>query len=223
MPKSKNKKIFIYFFLFILIGTLNNKNLNKIDLININNIRVSGLSEKNNYDLIDSLSFLKINNLLFLKKNTLTKIIDSHTLVEEYSVFKNYPSTLDIKLKETKFLAQLKKEDGNFLLGSNGKYTKINEFKNGVPFIFGNFENKNFFELKKIIDNTNFEYEKIKNFYFYKSGRWDIETKNGLIIKLPKDKIRKSLDILITFLDQNKKQDIKEVDLRQLNQIIING
>ncbi len=223
MHQSKSKKIFLYFFLFIVIGTLNNKNLNKIDLIKIGEINVSGLSEKSNYDLTNQLNFLKISNLFFLEKKKITNILDPHSLVEEYTVFKNYPSSLDIKIKQTKFLAQIKIEDDNFLLGSNGKLTKVFELKEGVPFIFGDFKNKNFFELKKEIDKTNFEFNEIQNLFFYKSGRWDIETKNGLLIKLPKNEISKSLNLLIIFLDQYKKQKIKEVDLRQHNQIIING
>ncbi len=223
MHQSKSKKIFIYFFLFIIIGTFNNKNLNKINLINIDNIKVTGLNEKNNSDLIKNFDFLKIDNLFFLKEAEINEIVNSHSLVEEYSVFKKYPSTLNIEIKKTEFLAQIKKNEEIFFLGSNGKLTEINEFRKDLPFIFGNFENKNFFELRKAIEEANFDYDKIKNLFFFKSGRWDIETKSGLLIKLPKSEISRSLNLLIVFLDQNKKQNIKEIDLRQLNQIILNG
>ena len=117
----------------------------------------------------------------------------------------------------------MKKKDGNFLLGSNGKLIKTIEFKEEIPFIFGDFENEQFFSLKEAIDQTNFEFSQIKNLFIFKSGRWDIETKNGLIIKLPKDKVYLSLNILINFLQQNSEKKIKEIDLRQDNQIIING
>jgi len=205
----------------MIIGTLNNKNLNKIDLKKINTINVKGLGEKKNNELIYDLNFLKIGNIFFLKKSEITKIINSYNLVEEYSVFKIYPSTLDIQIKKTKFLAQLKKKNGNFLLGSNGKLIKTVEFKQGIPFIFGDFENEKFFSLKEMIDQTNFEYSQIKNLFFFKSGRWDIETNDGLIIKLPEDKVYLSLKMLINFLEQNSEKKIKEIDLRQDNQIII--
>ena len=94
----------------MIIGTLNNKNLNKIDLKKINTINVKGLGEKKNNELIYDLNFLKIRNIFFIKKSEITKIINSYNLVEEYSVFKIYPSTLDIQIKKTKFLAQLKKK-----------------------------------------------------------------------------------------------------------------
>ena len=223
MHQKRSKKIILYFFLLIIIGTLNNKNIDKIDLMKINTINVTGLSENKNNELIYNLNFLKIGNIFFLKKNEIIQILNSYNLVEEYTVFKKYPSTLDIQIKKTKFLAQLKKKDGNFLLGSNGKLIKTIEFKEEIPFIFGDFENEQFFSLKEAIDQTNFEFSQIKNLFIFKSGRWDIETKNGLIIKLPKDKVYLSLNILINFLQQNSEKKIKEIDLRQDNQIIING
>ena len=92
-----------------------------------------------------------------------------------------------------------------------------------MPYIFGEFKNKDFFELKKAVDESNFRYNQIKKFYFYKSGRWDIEMNNGLLIKLPRKEVKESLKLLIIFLDDNKKKNIKEVDLRQNKQIIVNG
>ena len=92
-----------------------------------------------------------------------------------------------------------------------------------MPYIFGEFKNKDFFELKKAVDESNFRYNQIKKFYFYKSGRWDIEMNNGLLIKLPRKEVKESLKLLIIFLNDNKKKNIKEVDLRQNKQIIVNG
>ena len=222
MPQKKNKKILIYFFLFLIIEKINNKDLNKIDFVKVNKIIVTGLEDKDNLELTNNLNFLKFSNLLFLKESKIDKIINSNTLVEKYSIFKRYPSTLNIKIDKTKFLAQIKKNGNIFFLGSNGKLIKTSELKSNMPFIFGNFKNESFFELKKAIDQTNFNYDQIKNIFFFKSGRWDIETKNGLLIKLPAKEIKKSLELSINILNNDKKK-IKEIDLRQSNQVIING
>ena len=85
--------------------------------------------------------------------------------------------------------------------------TKTIETRSDIPHIFGDFKNKNFFDLKKAIDDTNFEFDQVKNLFFYKSGRWDIETHNGLLIKLPNYKIKESLELLVLFLNQNKKKN----------------
>jgi len=222
MHLHRNKKIFLYFFLFLLIGTLNNKNLDKLHFNNINKIIITGLDDKNNNELKKKLEILKLKNIFFINDLTINEIINSNNLVEKFTVFKQYPSSLNIKIDKTKFIAQVKKGENNFLLGTNGKLIKLLEKnKNLPPLIFGNFENENFFKLKKAIDDSNFDYDKIKNLFFFPSGRWDIETTSGLLIKLPTHNAKLSLERGIKFLENNNGKKIKEIDLRQQNQIII--
>jgi len=223
MPQQKSKRILIYFFLFLIIGTLNNKNLKNINLTKINKIIVTGLDEKNNLYLLRKLNFLKINNLFLLDEKRIKEILNSNNLVENYSVFKKYPSTLNIHIDKAKILAQVKRENKFFFLGSNGKLIDNIDTVKDVPFIFGNYNNKNFFELKNAIQETNFDYSKIKNLYFFKSGRWDIETNDGLLIKLPKENLKKNLEFLIIFLAKDHENKIDKIDLRQQNQVITNG
>ena len=222
MLNQKSKKIFLYFFIFLVIGSLNNKNFEFIDLFKVDKIIVTGLNKESNYELYESLNFLKKDNLLFLSKNKIKDILSSNSLVEKHFIFKRYPSTLDIKVYQTKFLAKIIKNNENFYLGSNGKLTKIINSKIELPIIFGDFSNQSFFELKKAIDQTNFEYDEIKRLFFFKSGRWDIETKKGLLIKLPKNQIQNSLKLVISFLSNSLENDVSLIDLRQNNQIIVN-
>ena len=77
------------------------------------------------------------------------------------------------------------------------------------------------FYLKKIISETNFKFNKIKNLYYFKSGRWDIETYSGLKIKLPKNDIKESFNILEDIVYKFDTEKITNIDLRQKNQIII--
>ena len=91
-----------------------------------------------------------------------------------------------------------------------------------IPFIFGDFKNKNFFELKSVMTNKNFDYSEIKSLFFFKSGRWDVELHNGLLIKLPKKNLEKSFEQIFKILEK-KENKVNLIDLRQQNQIIING
>ena len=141
MPQQKSRKILIYIFLFLIIGTLNNKNLIKTNFIKLNTITVTGLEEKNNIDLVNNLNFLKFDNLMFLDKSQIVDIIGSNTLIENFFVFKKYPSTLNIEIQKTEFLAQTKKENKNFFLGSNGKLTRTDNLRSDIPYIFGEFKN----------------------------------------------------------------------------------
>ena len=75
----------------------------------------------------------------------------------------------------------------------------------------------------KSIKKSNFELSEIKNLYFFKSARWDIETNNNMIIKLPKKNLENSLNLSLDLISSNKFKNIKILDLRQDKQVIING
>ena len=64
MHQQISKKILVYFFLFIIFGTLN-KNFTYSEIFRINNIKVSGIENKNNLDLIKNLDLLKFQNIFF--------------------------------------------------------------------------------------------------------------------------------------------------------------
>ena len=222
MHQKKSKKILLYLFIFILIGTINNKNLVNKNFFKINEILIFGLNEEKKKKIIENLNFLKLNNLFSLNEVEIINVISANNIVENFSVFKRYPSSLDITIIETKFLAQLKKDGNNFYLGSNGKLIKAETIRQDVPFIFGEFNIDDFFQLKEVIDNSEFNFNEIKNLFSFKSGRWDIETNSGILLKLPKYDIKKSINLFLDLLESDKFNKINEIDLRQRNQIIIN-
>ena len=151
------------------------------------------------------------------------KTVDPHKIVENFFVFKNYPSSLNIKIERTKFLAIIKKNGSNFYIGANGNLIQIDDKKTDLPFIFGDIDISKFLELKSIIDNSKFNYNDIKNLFYFKSKRWDIETKNGLLIKLPRKNLNNSFELLINIINKKDMQNINNIDLRQNNQVILNG
>ena len=48
MPQRKGKKILIYFFLLLLVGSINNDTINSLKFENIKNINVLGLGHNEN-------------------------------------------------------------------------------------------------------------------------------------------------------------------------------
>ena len=222
IPQQKNKKILIFLFLFILLGTISNKNLNKFEIPKINNVTITGLSDEDNSKLLNKFDFLQIENLLTLDRKKLDKIISSNNLVEKYLIYKRYPSSLEIKVYKTEFLAYVKKDGANFLLGSNDKFVYTEDIVDKIPFIQGNFKNNDFKNLKHLIDESNFDFKEIKNLYFFPSGRWDLKTYSGILIRLPKNKIKENIDLLTIILANKEFEKVSLIDLRQENQIIIN-
>ena len=223
MPQQINRKIIFYIFLFVFLSTFNNKNLSNLVLSTINEIKIEGLEEEENLSLKKSLDTFKIQSLFFLHKKQIIEIISSNNLVEDFYVFKKYPSTLMIELKKTKFLAKTNRNGINFLIGSNGQLIQSDEKIENIPIIYGKFNIEEFLKLKKIIDNSNFNFNKIDSLYFFKSGRWDIKVESGILIKLSKEKIDENLLSAFKILNNENFKDIKFIDLRQKNQIVING
>ncbi len=223
MHQQISKKIIIYLFIFLILGTFNNKKISKLYLNDNFDFSIVDQSEFNEDNIIKDLSKLKNQNLFLLKKSDVLTTIDSHKIVENFFVFKNYPSSLNIKIERTKFLAITKKNGSNFYIGSNGNLIQMDNKKYDLPFIFGDIEISEFIELKRIVDNSKFDFNDIKNLFYFKSKRWDIETKNGILIKLPRENLNKSFELLLNIINKKKMENINNIDLRQNNQVILNG
>ena len=222
MHQRKSKKIFFYFFLLFLFGSINNISFQSSKLLNLNNIKVSGLDDENNKDVLKNLKSLKLNNIFFLNEDKIKNVIEINPLIENYKISKIYPDTLDVKIKKTKFLGKINQDGKILFLGSNGKLSEYIFENQKLPFIFGKPKIHEFLDFKKIIDDSKFSYFEIENFYFYPSKRWDIELKNNIILKLPKDDIKISLDYLFNFLKTNYLKNNKIIDARVKSQIILN-
>ena len=222
MHQQKGKKIIIYLFLMILVGSITNFKLNNYEIFKIRNIEISGLTNLENSELKKKIKNLNLNNIFLLNKYELSQIIDTNNLVQNYEVIKIYPSSINIKIIKTKLLAKLNKDGKTLYIGSNGKLSEYNFSKIRLPFIFGNPHNNDFLNLKKKIAESKFSYEEFENFYFFPSGRWDLQLKNNILIKLPEDKINDSLDYAFDFMKNNNIDDFNIIDLRIKNQIILN-
>ena len=103
MHQRKSKKILIYFFLFLLVGSINNINLNRITFEKIENIYIEGLDDSNSALLVNEIKKLNLKNIFFLNKNEIIEIIEKNSLVENYNILRKYPSSLDIKVKKPNF------------------------------------------------------------------------------------------------------------------------
>jgi cell division protein FtsQ len=221
MHQRKSKKIVLYFFLLIIFASINNINLNKIKFKKVNNISINGLNDVDHKLLLNDLKSLDLENLFLLNRDRIINLMDTNTLIENYIIYKKYPSTLKIKIKKTNFLAKVNLDNQEYLIGSNGKLTKSNYSNDYLPYIFGKPEIHEFLKFKKIIDDSKISYKKIKSFYYFKSKRWDIELKNNILIKLSEENTKKSLVDAFLFLKQNNIEKNMIIDARISNQIII--
>ena len=221
MQQKKSKKILFYFFLLFIVGSINNISLDQIKAGKIKKINIYGLGIDESDMLLKNINALNLSNILFLNANEIKKVIDKNALVENYRIIKKYPATLNIKINKTKFLAKINKEGQTFLIGSNGKLIKRSSNEE-LPFIFGKPNLEEFFEIKKKIDDSKISYENIKSLFFFQSKRWDVKLKNNVLLKLSKESSKDTIDVVYQFLIDNNESNIKMIDARVKNQIIIN-
>jgi cell division protein FtsQ len=224
MHQSINKKnrISVYLFFFLVLCTVNNnysKDLNSFST-KVNTINVFGLSKNNNLEIKEKLSKLYLGSIFFIKKNDINNVILEYNLVDHFTVKKIYPRNINIDIQPTKFVAQIK-TDKIYLVGANGKL--INEKRENIklPFLKGKFNQKQFLIFKKIINDSEFEFTEFESIFLHPSGRIDIMTKNNILMKLPKKQLNKALRIAYNVISQDQFVNIKTIDLRIDNQIII--
>ena len=222
MHQQISKKIIIYLFILFSLATINKKDLFG-NFYLIKEFNINGLNTLESSKVYNDLYIFKNTNIFsFDKKNILEKIYLNQT-VEKLNIFKNYPSTLDIKIQKTKYLAITKKNNIDYFVGENGNLIKNENNTFDLPYIFGNIDVSSFLYLKEIIDNSKFEFNEIKDLYYYKSKRWDIETKKGLILKMPINLDVNKLNLIYEIIDKDNFNDVKIIDFRQNNMMIVNG
>ena len=222
MHQRKSKKILIYFFLLVFVGSINNIDIHNLKFLSVKEVNVTGLENEENLTISKKIKNLKLDNIYLINKKYFNTLLESNKLVEKYFIFKKYPSSLNIHIDKTSFLARISKNGKIYDLGSNGNLIENMYSNNQLPFIFGNPEIVEFFNIKKIIDKSRISFEEIESLYFFLSQRWDLKLRNNIIIKLPNDNTKEGLKIALEFLHNNEFKDIKIIDARIKNQIILN-
>ena len=218
-----SKKIIIYLLLFCFLVSINNISLMNISFPKINQIEISGLN-LNERKKIESIIYdSNFKSIFHLDKRYLERKISSINIIEQFEIFKNYPSTLKIFIKETKILAKIKRNGFDYFIGSNGKLIRNNNLATDLPFIFGDLNLNEFLNFKREIDKSKFDFKNITKLYYFKSKRWDIETSKGYLIKLSKDNVEKNLNLFVRLSDENKFENKLIIDFRQKDQIILNA
>ena len=217
-----DKKIFFYILIFLFFGSLHSQNFNSKKIFNIKDINISGL----NYDMIYStskeLNNLKNKNIVEIDKDAIVSILNKNPLIDDFFIFKKYPSTLEISVYPTTFLANINIDGKNHYIGSNKKFIESQKVDNNIPIIFGKPSIDDFFYIKKNILNNDLDLKEISKLYFFPSKRWDIEFKNENLLKLPLNNIDKAISDYLKIYNSENFKNIKMFDMRIENRLILN-
>ena len=217
-----DKKIYLFVLIFLTLVTVNNKEINNFDKFIIQKINLNGLDPNNEFELLKKLKKNKLKNIFFIKKNDIENLLNEHELIESYEINKRYPSDLNINVIKAKFLANISIDNQLYFIGSNQKFIKSKKIDKTLPTIFGKPTTKEFFLIKRLINESNVKFNDLEKLYFFPSKRWDLEFKNGNMVKLP---ISFSKDILNKYYIISKSAEFKNIktyDMRVKNQLITN-
>ncbi len=223
---GKKKNILFFLIILIFLSSINNQLFvkKKESFYNLKSIKVIGLDSNINSEIEKNLNFLKNTNIFFVDREILIDQLSKYSFIENYNIFKSYPSKLILELQQAEFLARTIRNNETFLVGSNNKFINIERFDNyeNLPIVFGKFTAKKFINFKKIIYQSDFNYNNIKEIFFYPSGRIDIKNYDNILIKFPIEKIEQSLKIAHQIIN-NKNFNNNVIDLRIPNQVILSN
>ena len=209
--------------LFILLTSYIPKfKLNTNLRFSINEIKLDGNFVLKDEEIIKRLNFLYKENLFFLNTEKIEKNLKKETFIGSYKIKKIYPDTLKLTIMEKVPIAILLNKKKKFYISDKGdliNFADIEIYKD-LPTVFGNKEK--FYILYKDLKDIEFPLEKIKSFYYFESGRWDLVTLESKVIKLPVGDYLLSLNNYMKFINDKSFNDYKIYDYRIKDQLILN-
>ena len=218
---DKKNKIIIYLISLLILSTTNGKFVKNQNVYfsTINQINIKGLSNTDNKKIYNELNSLYYQNILFVGKKEIQRVISKYNIIEEYNIKKIYPSTININIKPTKFIAKLSNNDQ--LVGANGKLIEDRDNDEILPYIFGEYNSRDFLIFKNNINKSKFTFTEFKTLYFFPSNRWDILTNDDILIKLPQDNFSTALNLAHKIISNDNLENKKLIDLRVNNHLIL--
>ena len=215
------KRLVIALALLVLFSTYIPQKLFLIKKFDIKKIKVENNLILKEEDIKKDLAFLYDTNIIFLNTSKIEKILKKQSFIKSFEIKKKYPNEIKIKIFEKNPIFIIKNDNKEFYLSENINlinYLDLRKYRN-LPVIFGNKENfKILFQNMKKID---FPLYLIKKYYLLESDRWNLETYEEKIIKLPSKNYVKSLKNFMSLRKKNNFDKYKVFDYRIKNQLIL--
>jgi cell division septal protein FtsQ len=215
------KRTIIVLILFVFLTTITsqlNLSFSKFDLKKIE-IENNFLLDKE--EIKNSLAPVYGKNLIFLNTSQIKNILIGNTYIESFNIKKRYPNTLKIKIFEKKPIVILMNKRNKFYLSEKLDLIEFKKFQNysNLPYVYGNKDQ--FKDLYLNLKKINFPIKLIKKYTLYELNRWDIETIDKKIIKLPKINYTDSLENYLNLKGKNNFRKYSVFDYRIKNQLIL--
>jgi len=225
------KKLYRICLLIIVLIFLSTYNPNKFQsnleekntFFKIEKIIISNNLLVNKDDILSKLNKIYGKNIFLIEREDIEESLQNVNFLKKIEVKKKYPNVINVKIFETKPIGILFKDKAQYLIDSSSNLIETKKKMNfdELPNIIGDGAEKNIVNFFEQLEINKFPTDDIKNFYYFKIGRWDLELSDNRVIKLPHNVddniIKKATDLL------NRKdfQNYKVIDLRIDGKIIV--
>lgn len=216
---DKHFRFFIYFIIIIFLTSINNYNLYSKKIFNIDKVEVNGFSEKKNIIIKNEIKNILGKNIFLIKKNYFKKLFNRND-TKDLIIKKVYPNKLIINFIPSKPVCVILFKDSKIILGDNGKKLNIETIEKKLPKVSGSKNFSNILKVVNMLKLSKLDYDKIDEIIFFKSGRFDINLENKILIKFPIRYTKEIINYSSYLLNDKRFINSKVIDLRLENKII---
>ncbi|MDQ0320934.1 cell division protein FtsQ [Pararhizobium capsulatum DSM 1112] len=184
----------------------------------IEDVKVSGNDQTSEIDILQQLGLDGTTSLVALDVAEARKLISELPWVEDVSVRKVYPGTIEVALKERKAFGIWQHGSDLSLIEKSGSVIaplRDNKFSALPLFVGRDAETAaaDFYEQFSAWPEIR---DRVKAYVRVSGRRWDLQLENGVVIKLPEHDLDRAMQVLSTMEEgqQLLERDIAAVDLR---------
>ena len=213
---------------FIFLTTYSPNNLNVFPekentFFKIQNIKILNNDRISESEIEKKLKHIFGKNILTIKKDDIAIPLKSIDFLGKIEVKKKYPNILVIKVYETKPMAILFKKNKKYFLDNLSNLILLDKGFNtdDFPNIFGEEAENHFMNFFNKLNDNNFPKHRVKNYYYFQIGRWDLQLLNEQVIKFPPEKMTEAIQQSIKLLNRKDFENYNIIDLRIEGKIVV--
>jgi cell division protein FtsQ len=184
----------------------------------IEDVRVSGNRETSEIDILERLGLDGTTSLVALDVKDARQKLSDLPWVQDVSVRKIYPGTIEITLKEREAFAIWQHGSDLSLIEKNGSVIaplRDNKFST-LPLFVGRDAETAAADFADEFDSWPEIKSRVKAYIRVAGRRWDLRLDNGIVVKLPEHNVPRAMDVLAMLEAEQGilERDVAAVDLR---------
>ena len=219
------KNFFLWILLFVFLSTYNlqGKKDSNSGFFSIKNILIEGIKYSNKEKLEKNLNIIKNKNLIFLKNSDFDETIENIDFINSLEIKKIYPNKIKITvIEDFPIGVYLDSKGEKYILLENNKIIKNKNYQfEDLPNVYGDGANEKFSNFYSNLKKTELNLELAKQFIYHSINRWDLQLKDGKLIKLPPENYEKSVTKFLEIYEKSTFKKFKVYDFRIENELIM--